>query len=65
MVRGQMLAGRLVDQELIATGRRLLVVRAGAGGLTTAIEAARRGCPVTVIKVAGWPFDRQRQSNNQ
>lgn len=62
MVRGVELANRLVDLGLVGgeKARPLLVVGAGAGGASAAIQAADRGVPTLLIDRQPAPFTLQR-----
>lgn len=59
MIRGRWIVDRAMEAGLIASGEKLLVVGAGAAGVTAAIEAASRGISVTLIDTAPAPFLRQ------
>jgi hypothetical protein len=59
MIRGRWIVDRCIEAGLIMPGERLLLVGAGAAGVTAAIEGVRRGISVTLIDTAPGPFLRQ------
>jgi len=58
MLRGRLIVARAIENDLIAAGRRLLIVGAGVGGITAAMYAATAGVDVTLMEQKGRPFDR-------
>ncbi len=61
MVRGQMIVDRAVEVGLIDQRYHLLVIGAGAAGVTAAIHASQtRNIPTTLVEMATAPFSRQR-----
>ena len=61
MVRAKMFVDRAIEAGLIGLDRPLLIVGAGAGGVTAALCAAGREIKVTLIEIAGHPFNFQRK----
>jgi hypothetical protein len=61
MLRGILVARRLYEEgEIDTVDRPLVVVGAGAGGATAAIEAARIGVVTHLVEIASRPFLAQR-----
>ncbi len=65
MIRGKMFADRAIEQHLISPARPLLVVGAGAGGVTAAIQAAQQNIPTTIIEASSQAFGRQRNCRSR
>lgn len=60
MVRGRMLVERATAEGLLGPHRRLLVIGAGAGGVSAAITAAQRGVRTLLVERTRGPFVRQQ-----
>jgi hypothetical protein len=60
MIRGRMFSDRAVEQRLISPKRPLLVIGAGAAGVTAALRAAQHGVPVDLVEVSHQAFGRQK-----
>lgn len=60
MIRGYMFVDHAINEKVInQSDRPLLVVGAGAAGVTAALRAARRGIPTVLVERANIPFIRQ------
>ena len=74
MIRGRMIIDRACERGLLGSNstyrdslddrlarppNRLLIIGAGAAGVTAAVRAAQRGIETTLIDVASGPFSRQ------
>jgi hypothetical protein len=59
MFRGRVLVDRAYEQGLINSNRPLLVIGAGAAGVTAAIRAAQLDMPTVLIERNSSAFDRQ------
>ncbi len=69
-IRDQMLRGYLTVERLFESGRltphsQILIVGAGAGGVASGIQAARRGATVTIVEQANRPFVLQRDAGSR
>jgi hypothetical protein len=61
MLRGFFLVERLFEEGVLAKGKRLLVVGAGAAGATAGIQAARSGAAALIVEKTARPFPLQRE----
>ena len=59
MIRGRWIVDRAMEAGLVLPGGNLLIIGAGAAGVTAAIEGASRGILVTLIDTAPAAFTRQ------
>lgn len=59
MIRARMFIDRAFEQELIGQDRSLLVIGAGAAGVTAGIRAAQFRVPTTVVERNDHPFECQ------
>lgn len=59
MIRGRWIIDRALEARLVRPSEKLLVVGAGAAGVTAAIEGVTRGLLITLIDTASGPFMRQ------
>src|SRR5579859_3958794 len=61
ILRGQWIAERAVDDDRIGPTKPLLVVGAGAAGVSAALTAAELGVLVHLVEREDGPFSRQRR----
>lgn len=66
MVRGQLLAERAYEEEIINSDYPLLIIGAGAAGITTAMTSyLRRYCVPTVVESEADPFSLQARCTSR
>ena len=65
MVRAYVLVERLFEHGLLTPASRLLVVGAGAGGVTAGLHAAHRGANVSIVEKESLPFFVQRDVSSR
>lgn len=65
MLRGRVIIDRALEVPLLGVDRPLLVIGAGAAGVTTAIHATKHGIPTTLIDKNSVPLSRQRQCRSR
>src|SRR4051812_33411471 len=65
MLRGVTLVERLIESQEIGPNRPLLVIGAGAGGATSAIESASQGVRTLFVEPQLTPFLTQRHATSR
>jgi len=65
MIRGRMFVDRAIEQTLLAPNQPLVVVGAGAAGVTAAMRAAQLQIPVTLVEASHQAFGRQKKSTSR